>query len=163
VPDEPETEVPDEPETAVPDEPEPTTPDVAPDGDTLPVVAPVVVTPVVDTTPLIAPVVPLFPVVGTLPVADAPLFEATPDAPPDADPVAPVDEVVPLELPPDPVEHADRAMIPAIPADAFIHFMVIFALQLKNAERALGINVCTQPFGQANPYRAPFYALTDRS
>jgi hypothetical protein len=86
--------------------------------------------PVVD-VPVVVPVVPPgLPVVTALPVPPAiPLFDiGTPVVWPDAEPVDEPAAALPLLTFPVDVEHADSTTTPAIPTDALIHFMVIFAL-----------------------------------
>jgi hypothetical protein len=144
-------------------------PDVAPDvepvepvDEPLPPVAPVDdPVPVVDVIPVVEPVVPALPVVTGLPVVPGiPLFEiATPDVSPDVEPVDEPAELVLFGF----VEHADSATTPAIPTDALIHFMVIFALVAKKGERISCINGCTPPFEQANPCRVLFYVYGGES
>jgi hypothetical protein len=121
------------------------TPDVAPDvepvepvDEPVPPVAPLGdPVPVVD-VPVVAPVA--LPVVTALPVPPGvPLFDTgTPDVWPDAEPVDEPAATLPLfAFPGGAVEHAETATTPAIPTDALIHFMVIFALSLKKENRFL--------------------------
>jgi hypothetical protein len=117
----------------------PEAPDDVPEAEPLPLAVPLVAFPVVAipvvaipvlAVPVVAPAV--LPVVTPLPVPPAvPLFDVeTPD--PSSPEAEPVPAALPLLAFSGDVEHADSATTPAIPTDALSHFMVIFALCLKN-------------------------------